>query len=260
VSDPVYAPIIRVALGLFRALDLDITVVGQDQVPAAGGAVVVMNHTGYLDFTLAGVPFWRSHHRLVRFMAKEQVFRNPVSGPLMRGMKHIPVDRSAGASAYTAAVDALRAGELVGVFPEATISRSFELKDFKSGAARMAREAGVPLIPVVLWGSQRIWTKGRKRAMLRDGRHVQVVLSVGAPQVVAADEDAAAATERVKAAMRDQLTALQASYPAGPRGADDRWWQPASLGGTAPTLERAAELDAAEAAAKADARAVKRAG
>lgn len=250
MSDPVYAPIIRVALGLFRALDLDITVVGQDGVPAAGGAVVVMNHTGYLDFTLAGVPFWRSHHRLVRFMAKEQVFRHPVSGPLMRGMKHIPVDRSAGTSAYTAAVDALRAGELVGVFPEATISRSFELKDFKSGAARMAREAGVPLIPVVLWGSQRIWTKGRKRAMLRDGRHVQVVLSVGAPQVLAADEDVTAATERLKAAMGAQLTALQSSYDGRPTGDTDRWWLPAAQGGTAPTLEQAEALDRAEAAAR----------
>ena len=107
---------------------------------------MVINHTGYLDFAYAGLAAQRSG-RLVRFMAKDSVFTHRVSGPLMRGMKHIPVDRAAGAGSYAAAVDALRDGEIVGVFPEATISRSFELKDFKNGAARMAAEAGVPILP-----------------------------------------------------------------------------------------------------------------
>ena len=76
-------------------------------------------------------------------MAKKEVFDHRVSGPLMRGMKHIPVDRpGAAADSYRLAVEALRRGEIVGVFPEATISESYELKEFKSGAARMALEAG----------------------------------------------------------------------------------------------------------------------
>ncbi len=89
----------------------------------------------------------------------------------------IPVDRSAGAGAYAEAVRRLRAGQLVGVFPEATISRSFELKEFKTGAVRMALEAAVPIVPLIIWGSQRMWTKdhpknlGRKRIpMDRAGR------------------------------------------------------------------------------------------
>ncbi|MCB1301144.1 MAG: 1-acyl-sn-glycerol-3-phosphate acyltransferase, partial [Tetrasphaera sp.] len=57
------------------------------------------------------------------------------------------------------ALTALKSGEIVGVFPEATMSRSFELKPFKSGAARMARDAGVPLLPTTLWGAHRVWTK-----------------------------------------------------------------------------------------------------
>ena len=65
-------------------------------------------------------------------MAKDSVFHHPVSGPLMRGMKHIPVDRAAGSDAYRVAVDALKAGEL-GSLPEATASRSFDIKEIKSG-------------------------------------------------------------------------------------------------------------------------------
>src|SRR4051812_9297968 len=125
---------------------------------------MVINHIGYLDFTYAGLAA-RPARRLVRFMAKQEVFTHKVSGPLMRGMHHIPVDREAGAGSYRTAVDALRAGEIVGVFPEATISRSFELKDFKAGAARMASEAGVPLLPTIIWGSQRGWTKGRPKRL-----------------------------------------------------------------------------------------------
>jgi len=257
VADPVYAPIVRVALGLFRSLDVRLDVAGQEHVPATGGGVVVINHTGYLDFALAGVPFWYSHRRLVRFMAKVEVFRNPVSGPLMRGMKHIPVDRAAGADAYVAAVAALRRGELVGVFPEATISQSFELKEFKSGAARMAQEAGVPLIPLVLWGSQRIWTKGRKRALRQEGRHKTVSMTVGAPIAVPAGTDVAAVTVELVAAMQGLLSKTRDRYPDSPAGPADRWWLPAALGGTAPTPAEAAGLDQAEAEAKAAARAAR---
>src|SRR6202000_1828401 len=96
----------------------------------------------------------------------------------MRGMHHIPVDRAAGAGAFRAAVTALQQGELIGVFPEQTISSSFELRPIKSGAARLALEAGVPLLPVVVWGGQRVWT-ARRRPVWR--RHVPVTLSVGAP-------------------------------------------------------------------------------
>ena len=117
-------------------------------------------------------------------MAKESVFRHKVSGPLMRGMKHIPVDRAAGAASYGQAPRSLRSGEIVGVFPEATISRSFELKGFKNGAARMAQEAGVPMLPTVVWGAQRVWTKG---GVKRLGRHkLPISIAIGEPITVAA--------------------------------------------------------------------------
>ncbi len=227
----------HLGVALTRALDLRLDVAGQEHIPATGGGVVVMNHTGYLDFVLAGLPFWRECGRLVRFMAKQDVFTSRLTGPLMRAMHHIPVDRAAGAASFRAAVEALRAGELVGVFPEATISRSFCLKEFKSGATRMARSAGVPLIPVTLWGSQRLWTKGRKPS-IGAARHVPICITIGAPLTPARGPAADTALVDV---MNHLLDATRARYPEAP--GDDPWWLPAHLGGTAPTPARAAELD-----------------
>ncbi|MCA1676280.1 MAG: 1-acyl-sn-glycerol-3-phosphate acyltransferase, partial [Actinobacteria bacterium] len=168
------------------------------------------------------------------------VFQHRVSGPLMRAMGHIPVDRAAGLASFRAAIGALRAGELVGVFPEATISRSFCLKEFKSGAVRMARSAGVPLLPVTLWGSQRIWTKDRKPT-IRAARHIPVGITIGAPLQPGRGERADSALVEV---MNDLLDQTRARYPETP--GEDPWWVPAHLGGSAPTPERAAQLDADE--------------
>ena len=141
--EPVYTPVIGFARALFAAQGLKFTISGAEHVPAHGGAVMAMNHLSYFDYAYAGLPA-RDHKRLVRWMAKKEIFDHPVMGPLMRGMKHIPVDRAAGSAAYDEAVQALRDGKIVGVFPETTISRSYELREFKTGAVRMAQEAGVP--------------------------------------------------------------------------------------------------------------------
>ncbi len=243
MAELVYRPVIGAARTAFRALDLRFTEIGLHHVPRTGGAVLASNHVSYLDFLFCGLAA-RPSRRLVRFMAKKAVFDHGISGPLMRGMKHIPVDRSAGTSAYDAAVRALAGGEIVGVFPEATISRSFLLKDFKSGAARMAAQAGVPLLPMVVWGGQRLWTKGRERRLTR--RHTPIVLSVGEPL----HPEAGDSPDEVTVVLRERMAALldeaQRSYPDQPAGSADGWWLPVSLGGSAPTPEEAAALDAAE--------------
>jgi 1-acyl-sn-glycerol-3-phosphate acyltransferase len=117
VREWVYPPVIRTALTLFRLLGIRFDMRGIDNVPASGGAVFASNHVSYLDFMFVGLPAHRANRRLVRFMAKKAVFDHRVSGPLMRGMHHIPVDRKAGAAAYRHALDALRGGEIIGVFP-----------------------------------------------------------------------------------------------------------------------------------------------
>ena len=100
--EPVYTPVLAVARTLFAIQGLRFTINGADRVPRTGGAVMVINHTGYFDFAYAGLAA-RPAGRLVRFMAKEEVFQNRLSGPLMRGMHHIPVDRDAGAASFRAA-------------------------------------------------------------------------------------------------------------------------------------------------------------
>ena len=236
----VYPPVIATAKTLFRVLDLRLRVEGGQHVPRSGGAVMASNHVSYLDFIFCGFGAQQSR-RLVRFMAKQEVFTNRYAGPLMRGMRHIPVDRDNGAGSYATAVSALRAGEVVGVFPEATISRSFTLKGTKSGVARMADTAGVPVLPVALWGTQRLWTKGRPKTLTR--RHTPITVLVGEP-LAPADFGTSGA---LMAELRRQLTTLidraQREYPDQPAGPEDAWWQPAHLGGSAPTPEEAAELD-----------------
>lgn len=244
--EPVYTPVIHFARGLFRAQGLQIRRTGQENIPLTGGGVVAINHIGYLDFALAGHPF-HDVGRIVRFMAKKEVFDVKGVGFLMRGMKHIPVDRAAGAGAYKEAVEALQRGELIGVFPEATISRSFELKEFKTGAVRMAQEAGVPVIPTIVWGSQRIWTKDQPKRLGRP--KVPITVSVGAPIVADPAADPVALTAQLKATMKQLLDKAKAEYP--PMTGSDLVFQPKALGGSAPTLEEAAQLEADEKARRA---------
>ena len=235
----VYRPVIRVALTLFRVLGFRFDLRGIDNVPATGGAVLASNHVSYFDFMFVGLPAHYRGRRLVRFMAKKSVFDHPVAGPLMRGMHHIPVDRAAGAAAYRHALDALRSGELIGIFPEQTISRSFVPRPLKSGAARLALEAGTPLVPVVVWGGHRVWTSGR-RPVLR--RRVPVTVWVDEPLDRVPGETAAQMTERLAVRLRELVDKALAEYPERP-AAGDEWWLPAHLGGAAPTSEEAAEAE-----------------
>jgi len=239
MADPFYFGIIGLARTLFTLEGLCFRVTGTENVPAKGGAVVVMNHTGYLDFAYAGIPF-RSCRRYVRYMAKSEVFDHPIAGPIMRGMKHIPVDRIDGSESYRQAVDYLRSGRLVGVFPESTISRSFEIKDFRKGAVRMAQEAGVPLIPVTIVGSQRVWTKGHPKRVGRT--RTPIYINVLSP--IHPDGDAATETDRLRDVMVNDLDRLWEMYlqDNGPIKGDE-YWIPARYGGAAPPFEVAQRED-----------------
>ena len=143
MRDLTYPAVIRTALVLFKGLGLRFQMSGTEHVPREGGALLAFNHVSYVDFVLGGFAAHPSG-RLVRFMAKKDVFEHAVSGPLMRGMKHIPVDRAAGADAYRAAVEALQRGELIGVFPETTISRSLPISASSSRTSPPCRSATAP--------------------------------------------------------------------------------------------------------------------
>ncbi len=254
MSEIVYPPVIAAAKIMFRVLGLKIKVVGHENIPATGGAVISCNHVSYLDFIFAGLGA-NPAGRLVRFMAKKEVFDHRVSGPLMRGMHHIPVDRDNGASSYIAALKALKSGETVGVFAEATISQSFTVKEIKSGAVRMAVAAKVPLIPMAVWGTQRLWTKGRKRRLWQRG--TPILILVGEPMHPTRGDDYDQVTKELHDRMQELVDRAQSEYPVDGTG---QWWQPAHLGGTAPTPEQAEALDAAEREERAARKARKEAG
>src|SRR4051794_37261960 len=244
--DRPYRFVDRLVLVVFMAFGFRFDVRGSENVPASGGAIISSNHVSFFDFMFLGLGAL-PRHRLVRFMAKAAVFHHWFSGPFMRAMQHIPVDRKAGAAAFESAVRALKDGEVVGVFPEATISTSFTVKDLKAGAARMAVDAGVPIIPAAVWGGHRVATKGHKVDLRRD---VAVTVILGEPIVPEPGEKAQSVLRRTRAAMEVLLDEAQRSYPDAPAGPDDRWWLPAHLGGTAPTPEEAAAKDAVRAAGR----------
>jgi 1-acyl-sn-glycerol-3-phosphate acyltransferase len=247
--EPVYGTVIQIARLVWRAQGLKFTITGEENLPVNGGAVVAINHTSYFDFTFAGLPAYKQGRgRKVRFMAKKEVFDNKLTGPLMRAMRHIEVDRGSGGDSYEQACHKLKEGELVGVYPEATISRSFEIKDLKSGAARMAIACDVPIVPHVIWGAQRVWTKGHPKNMRRP--KVPIFISVGEP--IYPTLPPTELTALLHSRMQHQLERLQDAYGSHPPG---EFWVPHRLGGGAPTLAEANQMDADEAAEKAARRA-----
>src|SRR5690242_5165352 len=245
--EPVFRAL-EIAVGTAtKVLGTKITYQGLENIPERGGAVMAINHTSYVDWAPAALAAYQRHRRM-RFMIKAEMQDVKIVDFLIRHTGTIPVDREAGAGAYALAVERLRGGEIVGVYPEATISRSFELKEFKSGAARMARDADVPIIPLIVWGAQRRWTKDHPKDLARKSK-IPITVAAGAP-LRAADT-----IDDTNAVLRKSMTALlhmvQEEYPH-PAGA---YWVPLRLGGSAPTLERAKALDEAELAERARKRA-----
>ena len=133
----------------------------------------------------------------------------------MEGMRHVPVDREAPAAAYLTARRLLREGEAVGIFPEAGISHSYAVRSLMRGPAALARATGAPIVPLALWGTQRIWsvdprTPGQAPRP-RPVRHQRVDVAFGEALAVFPGEDLVEATTRLGHALTDAV-----GGPAGP--------------------------------------------
>jgi 1-acyl-sn-glycerol-3-phosphate acyltransferase len=228
VADLVYPPVVVAIKLLWKYLGLQFDFQGDHHIPRKGGAILSINHIGYLDFALTGTAALPTG-RYVRFMAKKEVFDNKLAGPLMRGMHHICVDRSSGTASFVAALRALRAGEVIGIFPEGTISVSFEIKELKSGAVRLAMASGVPVIPTIVWGSQRIWTKKVKRNLRRN--KFPIIVAFGEPLYFDKQSDVEAGELLLRQTMISMLHEVQQKYPDSHKG---ERWAPVRLGGSAP--------------------------
>lgn len=155
---------------------------GGERIPAHGGCVLAVNHISHLD-PLTCAHFVYAWGRIVRFLTKAELFDVPVLGRIVSSAGQIPVRRlSTDASlSFTAAVEAVRAGQCVVVYPEGTITRQPELWPMtgKTGAARIALSAGVPVIPIAQWGAQHILAPYTKRPKLLPRKTIS--MSVGPP-------------------------------------------------------------------------------
>jgi 1-acyl-sn-glycerol-3-phosphate acyltransferase len=235
--EPVFRTLEMVAKALVTVTGTKITYQHLEHIPRTGGALIPINHTSYVDWLPAALAV-HYRGRRIRYMIKAEMQQVKAVNFLIKHTKTVPVNRGAGAQAYAEAVRLLRAGEVVGLMPEATISRSFELKDFKTGAARMALEAGVPTVPLIVWGAQRIWTKDHRRNVGR--AKIPVIVAAGRPLPPAGD------VEHLDAALREEMTSLlhrlQEEYPH-PEGA---YWVPRRLGGSAPTVAEAKIIEETE--------------
>lgn len=150
---------------------------GMEHIPHEGPALIAANHISYFD-PLAHGHFLIAAKRHPRYLAKIELFNNKVTGPVLRRMKQIPVRRGSGEHGPVEfGLKALRAGEMVVVYPESTVTTNpdFSPMQGKTGIGRLAIASGVPVIPVAVWGSAPVWQKGgRKNRNLKFGRPIWV--------------------------------------------------------------------------------------
>ncbi len=227
---------------LLRALDVSVHASGLENLPTSGPVILAANHVSYPDFVFiekAAV----ERGRYVRFMTRYDAWH---PGPLawaLDAMQHIPVDRAAPAAAYLRARRLLRAGEAVGIFPEAGISYSYTVRSLMPGAAALAAETGAPLVPVAIWGSQRIYSVGVPEPPPDLTRGRRVDLTFGVPMLLARGTDPTTATMALGHRLTAMLEELQQRPEHRPRPGEHATWYPAHLGGRAPSREVARDLD-----------------
>jgi len=210
-----------------------LTFQGLENIPARGGALIALNHTSYVDWVPASIAAHERRRRL-RFMIKAEMADVKAVNYVIRHARLIPVDRRVGHDAYAVAVQRLREGELIGLHPEATISRSYELRQFKSGTVRMALEAQVPIVPLIVWGAHRIWPKDHPKKVFRN----KIPITVAAGRPLPPRGDAEQLNAALRQAMNSLLYRVQEEYPH-PEG---EFWVPRRLGGGAPTQEDSRQI------------------
>lgn len=182
---------------------------GAEHIPDEGGAVIASNHLSHLDPPVVGAAMPRRTY----YFAASELFSNPVFGFMIRKCYAFPVRRGAAdRRALKGAIELLKAGELLTMFPEGTRSRTGELGEFDLGAALAASRAGVPIVPCALTGTNVILPRGSKT--LRRGK---VAISFAEPVDTRqfgdrpAKDDLQRITDQVVAAVRE-MKAEQAAY------------------------------------------------
>lgn len=227
----------RAFTGLQDLFRVDVIASGLDAVPH-GQVVLAITHFGYLDFVPVALTWWERRHDRLRFLVGPRPYRSRFLGALIAACGGLAVVGEPGHASLSASLAALDAGWSIALFPEAGVSRSFTVRRCHTGAVRMARETGVPLIPVGAWGGHRIMTRGHEVASKCGGSltslfRAPIRIHFGNPVDLSGSADADDAARRLQAAMQDAADVAALDFALGrPAGA---WWVPAKLGGGAPT-------------------------
>lgn len=236
------------ALGntLVRGLGVRTRCQGLEHIAGSGPVLLAATHVSYPDFVFIAHGALK-RRRDVRFMARHDAWGHPVAARALSAMQHIPVDRQAPAAAYLRARRMLGEGEAVCVFPEAGISYSYTVRPLMRGVASLGRETGVPVVPVAIWGSQRLYSVGRPVDGREPGpdwtRGRLVDVSFGAPMSVAPGQDLTEFTHLLGSRLTEMLEGLQRLPEHRPRPGERAPWHPHHLGGQAPDRQEALTLD-----------------
>lgn len=216
----------------------DFDIQGTENIPDVGPAILCGNHRSYFDVFAMAVTVARAG-RPVRFLGKKEVFDAPIVGQLATALGGIRVERGTGSDEpLRAAEDALAAGELVAIMPEGTIPRGPAFFDpvlkGRWGAARLAVSANVPVVPVGLWGTEKVWPRAsRLPNLLNVTNPPKIRIRVGAALSMdgdAPDVNTVRIMEAITALLPDEArlrrtptaAELRLSYPPGYRGDPDR--------------------------------------
>jgi 1-acyl-sn-glycerol-3-phosphate acyltransferase len=256
-SDRFYRLLVRLGLFLRWAFQIRILATGVEHLPVPGprprvsravtpgsGAVFAITHFGYVDFAAAELILWKHARAQLRFLIHQGAADHWIAGPAISAANSVVVGYT-GRGALDEAVTQLRSGEYLAVFPEGGVSRSFKVRECKTGAVRMAAEAGVPVIPVSVWGAHRLLTRGYGFSP-RLAWRAPVRVQVGEPLQVPPDVDAEAATAELRTRLQAGIDACIADFPLPAR--PGAWWMPSDLGGGAPSEAERRLLDAEDAA------------
>jgi 1-acyl-sn-glycerol-3-phosphate acyltransferase len=194
---------------------------GMEHIPAEGGVIIVVNHISHAD-PLAVAHYIYDAGRWPSFLAKASLFSVPVLGSLLRAVHQIPVRR--GTTDAVRALEAARAGvhdgEAVVIYPEGTTTREPDLWPMrgKTGAARLWLDTRVPMIPIVMWGPERIYDPRTSKLRLLPRADVTVV--AGDPIDLSAWDDAQPSaqtlneiTDHIMLHLRDMLVEIRGGTP-----------------------------------------------